>query len=100
MAPDPNHKPVTAGTVPMLALRGLGKTYATPVLQDIDLDFMPGEVHALMGSNGAGKSTLARIVSGLVRADSGTMIALGKPYRPLKKVEAEAAGVQIVQQEL
>ena len=63
-----------------------------PVLQDVDLDFLPGEVHALMGANGAGKSTLARIVSGLVRPDAGTMTLEGTPYRPAGKAEAESRG--------
>src|SRR3954453_17655903 len=100
MAPDPNPTLVSANAEPLLALRGLGKTYATPVLQDVDLDCLPGEVHALMGANGAGKSTLARIISGLVRPDAGTMTLLGAPYRPHRKIEAESSGVQIVQQEL
>jgi ribose transport system ATP-binding protein len=85
---------------PVLTLRELGKSYAAPVLEHVNLDFFPGEVHALLGANGAGKSTLARIVSGLVAADRGVMTLGGSPYRPAKKSDAESRGVQIVQQEL
>jgi ribose transport system ATP-binding protein len=87
------------GAAPLLRLRGLGKRYAAPVLADVDLDLAAGEVHALMGANGAGKSTLAKIVSGLVAADSGTMHLAGEAYRPRTRREAQRAGVQIVLQE-
>jgi ribose transport system ATP-binding protein len=99
-AADPHPIQADAHADPLLVLRGLGKNYATPVLQDVDLDILPAEVQALMGANGAGKSTLAKIVAGLVRPDSGSMSLLGNVYQPLKKNEAEAHGVQIVQQEL
>ena len=89
-SPDPS---------PLLTLRGLCKSYATPVLQGIDLDLYPGEVHALMGANGAGKSTLAKVVCGLVPPDGGTMTLGGQPYHPRGKAAAEALGVQIVAQE-
>ena len=39
----------------LLEVRGLGKRYSVPVLQDFDLTVEAGEVHALMGANGAGK---------------------------------------------
>lgn len=87
-------------SVPLLSLRGTGKSYAVPVLVDIDLDFRAGEVHALVGANGAGKSTLARIISGLTLASTGTMRLDGTPYAPAGKAEAEAQGVQMVMQEL
>jgi ribose transport system ATP-binding protein len=92
--------PTASATEPLLSLRGIGKSYATPVLQDVDLDLMPGEVHALLGANGAGKSTLARIISGLINPDAGTMVLQGTRYHPAGKAQAEARGVQIVQQEL
>lgn len=85
---------------PLLRLRGIGKSYATPVLSDVDLDLQAGEVHALIGANGAGKSTLANIISGLTTPSSGTMTLAGELYSPLHKTEAEDRGVHIVQQEL
>ncbi len=84
----------------MLRLRGVGKSYATPVLADVDLELQAGDVHALIGANGAGKSTLAKIISGLVRASTGEMTLAGSPYAPSGKPDAETRGVHIVQQEL
>ena len=84
----------------MLEIRGLHKSYGTPVLTGIDLDIRAGEVHALLGANGAGKSTLARIVCGLDAPDAGDMKLRGERYAPASKREAERAGVHIVHQEL
>src|SRR5690242_12017705 len=63
-----------ASAVAALSLRGIQKRFgAVQVLCGIDLDILPGEVHALIGPNGAGKSTLFDIVSGRTRADGGTV---------------------------
>ncbi len=62
---------------PLLKVRGLNAGFdAGPVLFGIDLEVAPAELIALVGANGAGKSTLLGVLSGLVRATSGT-ITLG-----------------------
>src|ERR1700736_5015313 len=64
---------------PLLEVRGLTAGFgAGPVLFGIDLDVASGELVALVGANGAGKSTLLGVVSGLVRATSGTIVLGGE----------------------
>jgi branched-chain amino acid transport system ATP-binding protein len=64
---------------PLLEVRGLTAGFdAGPVLFGIDLDIAPSELVALVGANGAGKSTLLGVLSGLVRATSGTIILSGE----------------------
>jgi branched-chain amino acid transport system ATP-binding protein len=59
---------------PLLKVRALTAGFdAGPVLFGIDLDVAPAELIALVGANGAGKSTLLGVLSGLVRATSGTI---------------------------
>ena len=84
----------------LLETRGLGKSYAGPVLVGVNFDLRPGEIHALVGENGAGKSTLCNIVAGLRIPDSGEMWLDGVSYTPINKRAAEAAGIRIVLQEL
>ena len=74
---------------PYLQLRAIGKRFPGVVaLSRADLDVRAGEAIALMGANGAGKSTLAKLVSGLVTADSGTMHLAGAAYRPRTRRDA------------
>ena len=52
---------------PLLDLSGLTRRYAGLVAVDgVDMQVMPGGVHAVIGPNGAGKTTLFSLVSGLV----------------------------------
>ena len=62
----------------VLSAEGISKWYATQVLKEVSFTLRRGEVHALVGENGAGKSTFAKIVSGLVRPDSGSHAARGQ----------------------
>ncbi|HBO5645056.1 ATP-binding cassette domain-containing protein [Pseudomonas aeruginosa] len=91
---------MSSDALPLLSIRGVGKTYAHPVLAEIDLQLFGGEVLALTGENGAGKSTLSKIVGGLERPGAGSLELLGRPYAPGSRREAEALGVRMVMQEL
>ncbi len=85
----------------LLQTSGLTKRYGSvTVLSDVSLKVRAGEIHALLGANGAGKSTLCQIISGLVSSSGGTMQIDGARYCPSNKQDAEAVGIEIVQQEL
>ena len=58
----------------MLKIEALDVAYGDAVvLRDIVLEVNQGEIVALVGANGAGKTTLLRTVSGLQRAQSGSI---------------------------
>ena len=58
---------------------GITKTFPGVVANDnITLEVLEGEVHALLGENGAGKSTLMSILFGAYTADSGIIRIHGK----------------------
>ncbi|NUT59897.1 sugar ABC transporter ATP-binding protein [Herbaspirillum sp. C9C3] len=95
---QPNDSPSQGS--PLLTLSGIGKRYAAPVLDGIDLDLHPGQVLALTGENGAGKSTLSKIICGLVDASAGRMTLDGLPYEPVSRTQAESLGIRMVMQEL
>jgi ABC-2 type transport system ATP-binding protein len=46
---------------------------ASPVLRDLSLSLLPGEIYVLMGPNGAGKSTLIRVLTGVLKPSSGSV---------------------------
>ena len=56
-----------------LQVRGLRKSYdKLHVLKGVDFDVARGSIFALLGSNGAGKTTIVRILTTLLKPDSGT----------------------------
>ncbi|MDQ4501794.1 sugar ABC transporter ATP-binding protein [Sinomonas sp. ASV322] len=83
------------------AVRSLHKSYGgVPVLQGVDLDVRPGEIHALLGANGAGKSTLIKCIAGVTQPDSGAIEIGGSSYAQLSPSSSRAAGVAVIYQEL
>jgi len=91
---------MTDGAVPLISARGIGKNFATiDVLRDVDLDLMPGEIHALLGENGAGKSTFAKILAGVHRPSRGTLSLNGTPVEVTNPIAAQKLGITLIHQE-
>jgi ABC-type sugar transport system ATPase subunit len=86
---------------PLLEAVHISKQFpGTLALDDVHLELLPGEIHAVMGENGAGKSTLMKILSGVYSADSGEIRFEGRPISPASPREALMLGIAIVHQEL
>jgi ABC-type uncharacterized transport system ATPase subunit len=82
---------------PRLVLTGITKRYPGVVANDdISLRVMPGEIHALLGENGAGKSTLMKIVYGVTKPDSGTLLWEGRYHDINTPAEARRMGIGMV----
>jgi NitT/TauT family transport system ATP-binding protein len=68
-------EPASSIRAPVVALRGVRKTFSNGVvaLDGFDLSVRPGEFLTLLGPSGCGKSTALRIVAGLSEPDSGAV---------------------------
>jgi phospholipid/cholesterol/gamma-HCH transport system ATP-binding protein len=61
-------------TIPKISLRGLTKSFGDNlVLDDLDLDIMPGESVVVIGGSGTGKSVMLKCILGLLDADAGSI---------------------------
>jgi galactofuranose transport system ATP-binding protein len=86
---------------PVLEARGVGKVFGQHrALDGVDFDVRAGEVHALLGENGAGKSTLIKILTGAYRPDSGEVLVDGREVAFHDVLQAQAAGIGTVYQEV
>ena len=64
---------------PVLRLDRLTKRFGGLVVtDDVTLDVMPGELHAVIGPNGAGKTTLINQISGLITPNEGRISFMGR----------------------
>ncbi|MFI7483406.1 ATP-binding cassette domain-containing protein [Kocuria sp. M1R5S2] len=91
--------PVLSAKDPVLGVEGVSKTFGpVKALQDISINFYPGQVHALLGENGAGKSTLMGIISGALDPSTGTILVGGERRERLTPDEAVRHGISIVHQ--
>jgi ABC-2 type transport system ATP-binding protein len=83
----------------MLRTEGLVKTYGDRrVLDGFRIEVRPGEIAGLIGHNGAGKTTFVEVVSGLVRAEAGSVAVCG--VDALREPRAARALLGVAPQEL
>jgi len=75
-------------TSQLLSITGVHKGYRrgevwVPVLADVSLEVLPGEVVAVVGGRLAGKTTLLKLAAGVERPDDGTVLLGGRPLAEL-----------------
>jgi len=88
-------------TVPKgLTVQHLSKRYRQrPVLRDVSVEINRGEAVALLGPNGAGKTTCFYIITGLINADSGSIMLDGQDITNLPMYRRARLGIGYLPQE-
>lgn len=84
----------------ILKLNHISKLYPGVVaLDDMNIEFREGEVHAIVGENGAGKSTMIKTVSGAIEPTSGTIEISGETFDRLTPKLSREKGIAVIYQE-
>jgi simple sugar transport system ATP-binding protein len=87
------------GQPPLLELRGIHKQFGhVRALRDVDFQINHREIVGLLGDNGAGKSTLINVMSGVVQADNGVILANGDEVQIDSRRDSEELGIETIYQ--
>ncbi len=99
-APKAKASPTSAATHSGLAAAHLGKRYRErPVLHDVSINLQRGEAVGLLGPNGAGKTTCFYILTGLIRANTGSITLDGTDITGLPMYRRARLGIGYLPQE-
>ncbi|MER1999176.1 MAG: ATP-binding cassette domain-containing protein, partial [Lysinibacillus sp.] len=80
-------------------MQNIVKTFGSVIANDhVNFQVEKGEIHALLGENGAGKSTIMSMLSGIYRADSGTIAIDGNIVNIKSPKESLELGIGMVHQ--
>ena len=81
---------------PVIELKNLKKSFGDfDILKGIDLKLFKGENLAVLGKSGSGKSVLIKIISGLLKPDSGLVKVLGKEVPKITAKELQLLRLKI-----
>ncbi|NBD22732.1 ABC transporter ATP-binding protein [Paenibacillus glycinis] len=81
--------PIQASSaVPVIDVRGVTRRFGSrTVLDGVTLLVERGELFGLLGPSGSGKTTLIKLMTGIDRADEGTVRMLGEPMPKLAMLQ-------------
>lgn len=81
-------------TTRLLSVSGLSKSFGgLKAISEVDFEVDDGEIRGLIGPNGSGKSTFFNLLSGVYRADAGTIYFDGNDITNWQSHDIAAAGV-------
>ena len=85
----------------LVSMQAISKSFpGVQALEDVEFTLRKGEIHALVGENGAGKSTLIKIMTGVERQDTGTVLLNGQKVAIRSPQHAQSLGISTVYQEV
>ena len=84
-------------TTTSLEIHNLSVSYGrVPVLTDINIKLLRGQVVTIIGANGAGKSTILKTITGLLRPTSGSISLFGESIERLEPDRIVPMGLTLV----
>ena len=96
---DARHAPPERGVLlpsetPILSIQNLTKTFGgVHALDNVSFDLMRGSITAVIGPNGSGKTTLVNCITGIYRADAGSIVLGGSNIVGVSSNEIASRGV-------
>ena len=85
----------------LLEAQKIQKRFAGVIaLDQVNFSCEKGRITGLLGANGSGKSTLAKIITGVYRADAGTVLYRGKRVAFANPAESKRNGISMIFQNL
>ncbi len=81
----------------ILSLQNINFSYgSTKVLQNISYDFEEGKIYCIMGKSGAGKTTLLSVLSGLAKANDGSILYCDKDIKNINKYNFRSKYIGVI----
>ncbi len=92
---------MSESTNTLITMKNIEKSFpGVHALQGVDFSLHSHEIHALVGENGAGKSTLVKVLTGVERPDSGSILINGVEATIRSTLHAQSLGINPVYQEV
>jgi ABC-type branched-subunit amino acid transport system ATPase component len=78
----------------VLQIKGVNKSFGgVKAVDNVSFDVIKGEILGIIGPNGSGKTTLVNLITGFVKADSGTVFSEGKKLTGLAPDKIAGLGI-------
>jgi phospholipid/cholesterol/gamma-HCH transport system ATP-binding protein len=80
---------------PVISFRDVHLSFDRPILTGVSFDLGPGTTKIVLGGSGSGKTTILRLILGLLKPDSGTIVVDGTEVSRLSEQELRAVRLKI-----